>query len=271
MSQRLSRWGGYVALAYAAFCYAAFLAVFVYFILFTVGLVVPKTVNDGASVSLAHALMVDCALLLLFGIQHTIMARPAFKERLMSVVPAVAERSTFVLVASLCLGLLELAWAPLPGALWHTDNALAVALLWSVCAGGWVLLLVSTFLIDHFELFGLKQGWLRARRRERVEGEFKKPALYRVVRHPMMLGFLLGFWATPHMTYSHLTLSVGMTLYILVGIAFEERDLVRRFGASYLEYQRSVPKLIPWFRPRSEHRGAALESDRTGVGTPGAR
>jgi methanethiol S-methyltransferase len=252
MSQRLSRWGGYVALAYAAFCYVAFLAVFVYFILFTTGVLVPKTVNDGSLGSVARALMVDCSLLLLFGVQHTIMARPAFKARLMSVVPPAAERSTFVLAASLCLGLLEFAWAPLPGVLWHTDDALVVALLWSVCAGGWVLLLVSTFLIDHFELFGLKQGWLRARRRGHVESEFKKPALYRVVRHPMMLGFLLGFWATPSMTFSHLALSVGMTLYILVGIAFEERDLVHRFGAGYLAYQRSVPKLIPWFRARPE-------------------
>jgi len=259
MTQRLSRWGGLVALAYASFSYAAFLAVFVYFILFTVGLLVPKTVDDGPSVSVAHALVVDCALLLLFGVQHTVMARPAFKDRLLSVVPAAAERSTFVLIASLCLGLLVFAWAPLPGALWHTDNALAVALLSSLCAGGWVLLLVSTFLIDHFELFGLKQGWLRALRRERRESVFKKPALYRVVRHPMMLGFLLGFWATPHMTFSHLTLSVGMTLYILVGIAFEERDLVHRFGASYLEYQRSVPKLFPWFHARPEHGGRAAK------------
>jgi protein-S-isoprenylcysteine O-methyltransferase Ste14 len=257
MNQKLSRWGGYVGLAYAVLCYAIFLAVFSYFILFTTGLFVPKTVNNGASVSVLSALIIDCALLLLFGVQHTIMARPSFKERWMKLVPPAAERSTYVLIASLCLGLLMLGWVPLPGALWRTDNALSVALLWSVCAGGWALLLVSTFLIDHFELFGLKQGWLRARRAERVESEFKTPALYRVVRHPMMLGFLLGFWATPHMTTSHLALSIGMTLYILVGIAFEERDLVRRFGAGYLQYQRTVPKLLPGFRARSERRDRA--------------
>lgn len=250
MSQTFSRSGGYLALAYAASCYAVFLTVFVYFILFSVGLFVPKTVNDGPTVSVASALLIDCALLLLFGVQHTIMARPAFKERLTRIIPAVAERSTFVLVASVCLALLMFGWAPLPGTLWHTDHAPTVALLHSLCAGGWVLLLVSTFLIDHFELFGLKQGWLRALQKQRVESEFKKPALYRVVRHPMMLGFLLGFWATPDMTISHLALALGMTLYILVGIAFEERDLVQRFGKSYLEYQRSVPKLIPWFRAR---------------------
>jgi methanethiol S-methyltransferase len=252
MNQKLSRWGGYVAFVYAVLCYAAFLVVFVYFILFTTGLFVPKTVDDGPSVSALYALIIDGALLLLFGVQHTIMARPAFKDRWTKLVPAVAERSTFVLIASLCLGLLMLGWAPLPGVLWHTERALFVALLWSVCAGGWALLLVSTFLIDHFELFGLKQGWLRARRAERVESEFKTPALYRMVRHPMMLGFLLGFWATPHMTGSQLTLALGMTLYILVGIAFEERDLVRRFGAGYLQYKRSVPKLLPWFRARPE-------------------
>lgn len=260
MSQKLSRLGGYVALAYAASCYTTFLAVFTYFILFSVGLFVPKTVNDGAPSSVAQALLIDVALLLLFGVQHTIMARPAFKERLTRVIPAAAERSTFVLAASVCLGLLMFGWAPLPGTVWHTDHTPAVAVLYSVCAAGWTLLLASTFLIDHFELFGLKQGWLRALRKERVEGEFKKPALYRVVRHPMMLGFLLGFWATPNMTISHLTLAIGMTLYILVGIAFEERDLVRRFGQSYLEYQRSVPKLLPRLRGRPAHGEAAAKS-----------
>jgi methanethiol S-methyltransferase len=259
MDQKLSRAGGYVGLAYAAACYVAFMAVFVYFILFTIGLLVPKTTDDGAVLPITAALAIDGALLLSFAVQHTVMARPAFKDRLVALVPAFAERSTFVLLASLCLGALVLLWAPIPGVLWHTDSAVLSALLWSACAGGWALLLVSTFLIDHFELFGLKQGWLRACRRERVETEFKTPALYRVVRHPMMLGFLLGFWATPHMSISHLVLSLGMTLYILVGIAFEERDLVHRFGESYRRYQRAVPKLIPRLPTRREHDAASAK------------
>lgn len=250
MTQKLSRTGGYMALAYAVSCYAAFLAVFVYLILFSVGLFVPKTVNDGPSLPTPLALLIDCGLVLLFAVQHTIMARPAFKERWRKRVPEAVERSTFVLVASVCVALLELGWVPLPGALWQVENTTAVALLWSVCAGGWLLLLLSTFLIDHFELFGLKQAWMRARRSKPVEIAFKTPTLYRVVRHPMMLGFLLGFWATPHMTSSHFVLAAGMTVYILVGIGFEERDLLRRFGERYRGYQQSVPKLIPGWRTR---------------------
>jgi methanethiol S-methyltransferase len=252
MKQKLSRFGGYASFAYAVACYASFLAVFVYFILFAVGIIVPKTVNDGPALSVLQALTLDVALLLLFAVQHTIMARPSFKEHWTRHIPPVAERSTFVLLASVCLGLLIIGWAPVPGELWRTDAPIPVVLLWSICAGGWLLLLLSTFLIDHFELFGLKQGWMRVRQTEPAETAFKTPALYRVVRHPMMLGFLLGFWATPHMTLSRFVLAVGMTLYILVGIAFEERDLVRRFGDHYLRYQRSVPKLIPSWRRRSE-------------------
>jgi methanethiol S-methyltransferase len=250
MNQRLDNSRGYLALLYSVLSYAGFLAVFVYFILFTTGLVVPKTVDDGASASVLLALLIDGSLLLLFGLQHTVMARPAFKARMTKLIPPNSERSTFVLATSLCLALLIVGWTPPQGVLWHTNDPVATALLWSVCAGGWALLFVSTFLIDHFELFGLKQSWLRVRRVKPVETAFRTPALYRVVRHPMMLGFLLGFWATPHMTVSHFVLASGMTLYILVGIAFEERDLVRRFGASYLRYQRTVPKLIPGFSAR---------------------
>jgi protein-S-isoprenylcysteine O-methyltransferase Ste14 len=173
------------------------------------------------------------------------------------------ERSTFVLATSLCVALLIVGWAPLSGELWHTKNPIAVALLWSVCIGGWLLLLLSTFLIDHFELFGLKQALLRARRVEPVEIAFKTPALYRVVRHPMMLGFLLGFWATPHMTSSHFALATGMTLYILVGISFEERDLLRRFGESYRRYQQSVPMLLPGWRRRPEQGDQAAKGSST--------
>jgi len=252
MTQRLSRASGYACLAYAVASYAAFLAVFTYFILFTVGLLVPRTVDDGPALTVAQALTLDVGLLLLFGAQHTVMARPAFKERLMRRLSPSLERSTFVLVASLCLALLIVGWAPLAGELWRTNDPFAVALLWSVCAAGWLLLLVSTFLIDHFELFGLKQGWMRARGVEPAETAFKTPALYRVVRHPMMLGFLLGFWATPHMTVSRFVLATGMTLYILVGIAFEERDLVRRFGEHYRRYQQTVPMLVPRLRARPE-------------------
>lgn len=262
MNQNLSRTGGYASFSYAVACYAAFLAVFVYFILFTIGIIVPRSVNDGPALPVALALTLDVGLLLLFAVQHTIMARPVFKEHWTRLIPPAAERSTFVLLASVCLALLIVGWAPLPGELWRTDDPLLVVLLWSVCAGGWLLLLISTFLIDHFELFGLKQGWLRVRRAEPAETAFKTPALYRVVRHPMMLGFLLGFWATPHMTTSRFVLAAGMTLYILVGIAFEERDLVRRFGDHYRRYQRNVPKLIPGWRRRAD---GGLRAAKTGL------
>jgi methanethiol S-methyltransferase len=261
MTEKPSRVGGYVALAYAVSCYTVFLAVLSYLVLFTVGSFVPKTVNDGPSLPVLPALLIDCALMLLFAVQHTIMARPAFKQRWTRLVPVAAERSTFVLVASACVALLLLGWVPLPGELWHAQNASLAALLWSVCAGGWLLLLLSTFLIDHFELFGLKQGWLRARRTEPAETAFKQPALYRVVRHPMMLGFLLGLWATPRMTCSHFVLAAGMTLYILVGVRFEERDLLLRYGDSYQRYQQRVPKLMPGWRARPGPSGkSALES-----------
>jgi len=261
MDQKTSRLRDYVGLAYAGLCYLAFLSSFTYFVLFAVGLFVPKTVNDGAELPTLQALTIDTGLLLLFGVSHSLMARPAFKARWMRRVPAVAERSTYVLVASTCLAALTLAWVPLPGELWRTDDPLALVLLWSVCAGGWLLLLVSTFLIDHFELFGLKQGWMRVRRVEPAEIAFRTPALYRLVRHPMMLGFLLGFWATPHMSLSQFVLATGMTLYILVGISFEERDLVRRFGERYLRYQRSVPKLIPGLPGRREQSDGAARGE----------
>lgn len=259
MNQKPSRIASYAGLAYGLLCYAGFLGVFVFFILFSVGLFVPKTVDDGPLMSWPAALSLDCGLMLLFAVQHTIMARPAFKRVWKRWLPASVERSTFVLSASACVALLIAGWAPLPGELWRTENVAAVALLWTVCAAGWLTLLISTFLIDHFELFGLKQVWVRRHGAAVSEAVFKTPGLYRMVRHPMMLGFLLGFWATPRMTTSHFVLAAGMTLYILVGITFEERDLIRQFGERYRRYQRAVPGLFPRPRARPHPKAAKTE------------
>lgn len=236
-----------LAVLYGGACYTAFLATFLYAIAFVAGFGVPKHIDNGAQTPLWTALALDIALLALFAVQHSGMARPAFKRWWTRFVPPPIERSTFVLVSSAVLALLFWLWRPLPQVVWHVDAGLARGVLWGVSLFGWLLVLTSSFTINHFELFGLRQVWLHARGRVAKDDAFVIRAMYRIVRHPLMLGFLIAFWVTPTMTIGHLLFAAVVTGYIVVAVKFlEERDLVAVHGDTYRDYQRKVPMLLPW-------------------------
>lgn len=237
-----------LSLLYGGVCYVFFLAVFLYAIGFVGDFFVPKTIDSGPAASTGEALLVNVVLLLLFAVQHSVMARRWFKERWTRIVPQHLERSTYVLIASLVLALIFWQWRPLPGTVWSVGG-IGATLLWAAFALGWAIVLVTTFLIDHFDLFGLRQVWLHFRGREYTPVQFQTPGLYRYVRHPLYLGFLMAFWAIPEMSVGHLLFAAATTGYILVAIQFEERDLLRYHGEQYEEYRDRVPMLVP--RPRS--------------------
>ena len=230
--------------AYGCFAYLMFLGSFLYAIAFVGGLA-PKALDGLQDMPLAPALAIDLALLALFAVQHSVMARRWFKEWWTQYVHPVIERSTYVLCASLALIVLFWQWRPLGGEIWLVESPAARAALIGLCAFGWLLVLVTTFLIDHFDLFGLRQVWLYLVGRPYTRAQFVQPAPYRVVRHPLYLGFLLAFWMTPTMTVAHLVFAVATTAYIVLAIQFEERDLVHEHGAAYEEYRRRVPMLLP--------------------------
>jgi protein-S-isoprenylcysteine O-methyltransferase Ste14 len=242
---------------YALFAYAAFLAAFVYLTGFVAGWGVPKALDDGPSGSPALAVVIDVSLALFFGLAHSVMARAGFKRIWTKVVPAAAERSTYVLVASAQLALLAWQWRPIALEVWTTSGALAL----TVCAlqvTGWTIALLSTYLIDHFELFGLRQAFgVRAQ-----PPRLRTPLLYSWVRHPLYFGTLLAFWSAPTMSAGHLLFSTLFTLYILIGARHEERDLVRMFGDEYRRYQAAVPMLIPLPRRSSGPRLAAASASK---------
>src|SRR5215510_12838879 len=240
-----------VILGYAVLVYAAFLAVLGYAIGFFIGAGVPKGIDAGPRSPWPLAVAIDLLLLLLFAIQHTVMARPWFKRRWTRLVPAPAERATFVLGASLLLALLVWQWRPAGGTVWHLRGPAAGALL-ALYAIGWVVAVGSTFMINHFDLFGLRQAYLHARGAAYRPPPFTERALYGRVRHPLMAGFVIVFWAAPVMTAGHLLFAAAATGYILLGIRFEERDAGRDLGEAYRAYRRRVPALIPavWPRPR---------------------
>src|SRR5207344_2001079 len=208
---------------------------------------VPKSIDAGAPVPLAEALIVDIFLLGLFAVQHSVMARRSFKRWWTQIVPPAVERSTYVLAATLALALLLWQWRPITEpVIWRIEDPAAVNSIWVIFWLGWAILLLATFLINHFELFGLRQVFSRLIGREIPETEFKTPFIYRYVRHPIYLGFLLGFWAAPVMTAGHLLFSIGAAGYILVGIWFEERDLIAQFGDQYRRYRNQVGMLLPF-------------------------
>lgn len=240
-----------VYLAFALLAYALFFATFLYLIGFVGNLPgLPRTVDSGPTSGLATAVVVNLALIALFGVQHSVMARSGFKRAWTKIVPKPVERSFYVLFASLALIALFLFWRPIPGELWRIENAAGQAVMWALFAAGWLMVLISTFLINHFELFGLQQVWLHARGREAAAPIFRKPLFYRKVRHPIYSGFFLAFWATPVMSYGHLLLAAGMSVYMLIGIRHEERDLVELFGDDYHAYRREVGMLAPRLRRR---------------------
>jgi protein-S-isoprenylcysteine O-methyltransferase Ste14 len=225
--------------------YLIFLLTFVYAIGFLADVVVPKGVNDGVAEPLWRALLIDAALLSLFAIQHSVMARPWFKRRWTRVVSPAIERSTYVLAASLVLALAMWQWRPLPQEVWSVDAGWARATLWTVHALGWAVLLLATFQIGHFDLFGLKQTLARARERAYTEPGFREPWLYRLVRHPIMVGFLIAFWATPDMSVGRLVFVGTASAYILVAVRFEEHDLRHQLGEEYERYRTEVPGFVP--------------------------
>jgi protein-S-isoprenylcysteine O-methyltransferase Ste14 len=246
---------GLFALAYGVIVYAAFFAAFLYLIVFVGGdalgafLALPKTVDAGASpVPAGYGVLVNIALLLAFGLQHTIMARQSFKRVWTRIVPKSAERSTFVLATTAVLIALFYYWTPLPAIVWQVESPLWTAVLMALFASGWALVLLSTFLINHFELFGLAQVWRAFQKQEAPAPRFMTPMLYNGVRHPLYLGFLIAFWSTPTMTAGHLLFAAIWSAYIFVAIGYEERDLVRLFGDRYRQYQARVPMILPFGR-----------------------
>lgn len=238
----------FLILLYGAAAYAIFFVTFLYAIGFVSGLVVPKTIDSGATAPLFESLTVNLALLSLFAIQHSVMARPAFKAWWTQYVPKPIERSTYVLLASLALDLLFWQWRPLPAVVWHVASPQLATAILAVSFLGWLLVLLSTFLINHFELFGLQQVFNAMFHRQEVAPRFRTPFLYKIVRHPLYLGFIIAFWVTPTMTVGHLLFAAVTTGYILVAVVFEEHDLIDLFGDEYRDYRRRVSMLIPWRR-----------------------
>ncbi|MEO8020463.1 methanethiol S-methyltransferase [Polaromonas sp.] len=246
---------GLFSFLYGVVAYVAGMAALLYFVGFSGNLLVPRSVDVGASAPVGVALRTDLLLLAMFGIQHSVMARQGFKRWWTRVVPAALERSTYLLATCAVLVAMFWFWLPIKAPIvWQVDHSVGVALLWSLFGLGWLLALLSTFLINHFELFGLQQVLARLTRRAMPEAQFRTPLLYRYVRHPLYAGLLLGLWSVPVMTGGRLLFALGLSAYILIGIAFEERDLLQQFGDRYRRYREQVGMLFP--RTRSSRRMA---------------
>ena len=230
---------------YGVICYGIFFGTFLYAIGFVGNFIVPKSMDSGADGTFTEALIINVLLLGVFAVQHSVMARKGFKELWTKVIPEVIERSTYVLLSSLALLLLFWQWRPMGDVIWDVSGSNLGTMLIAISLVGWLLVLVSTFLINHFELFGLKQVFFNLKGRESTYGEFKTPGIYKFVRHPIYFGFTVAFWATPIMTVAHLIYAVATLGYVIIGIFLEERDLVATFGDEYKEYKSQVSMLIP--------------------------
>lgn len=239
-----------IFLLYGVFAYVCFVGTFVYAVGFVGNIIVPKTIDGTPEVPLLQALLTNTALLLLFALQHSIMARPAFKRWWTKFVPEPIERSTFVLLTCVCLGLMMSQWQPMGGVIWSVESPVLQGVLMAVYLLGYAIVLVSSFLINHFDLFGLRQVWLYFQGKPYTNSPFRTPFLYKAVRHPLYMGFIIAFWATPLMTVTHLLFALATTGYILTAIQLEERDLITQFGDRYRNYRRSAPMLIPFLKKR---------------------
>lgn len=244
-------------LIYGVVAYIIFLATFLYAIGFVSSLLVPKHIDSIPDTPLSNALLINAALLTLFALQHSVMARPAFKKWWTRIVPEPIERSTYVLFASICLIVLFYYWQPLGGVIWDVESPVLRLALQTLSMAGFSIVLVSTFLINHFDLFGLRQVWLYAMGKHYETLPFRTPLFYKYVRHPLYLGFLIAFWSTPTMTVAHLFFAIMTTGYIMTAIQLEENDLVKAFGKRYREYKQSAPMIIPFLR--SKHKAADMD------------
>ena len=247
-----------LTIGYAATCYAVFVVAFVYSIGFVGSVAVPRSIDHGVAAPIGEAIVVNVLLLGFFAVQHTVMARPAFKRWWTRFVPRPIERSTYVLLSSLVLFLLFWQWRTMPSVVWDVTWPPGRIGLWILFGLGWAVVFSATFMINHFDLFGLRQVYLASRGRPYTDLNFRTPLLYRFVRHPIMLGFIIAFWAIPTMTVGHLVFAVATTAYILIALQFEEHDLGTALGDQYREYRRRVPMLIPGF-----HRGTDTSVPKT--------
>ena len=241
--------GRLAAVLYGLVAYLVFLVSFLYAIGFVGNLFVPKSIDSGPETPLSTALLVNISLLAAFAIQHSVMARPAFKKQWTKIIPEAIERSTYVLLASLLLILLFWQWRALPNEVWYVENQFGNLALQALFWLGWILVLLSTYIIDHFDLFGLRQVFIHFRGSEASPPEFKEVGFYKFVRHPLLLGFIIAFWATPRMSVGHLLFAAVTTVYMLIAIQLEERDLQASLGEDYTQYRQRVSMIIPW-RPR---------------------
>jgi protein-S-isoprenylcysteine O-methyltransferase Ste14 len=255
----MKRW---LIFLYGVVSYAIFFGTFLYAIGFVGNLLVPKSIDSARETSLGIALLINAGLLGVFAIQHSVMARPAFKRWWTRIIPKEAERSTYTLLSSVALIAMFAFWEPIGGVVWHVESALGQGLLYAGFAFGWALVLVSTFLINHFDLFGLRQVWLQLRRKPYTALPFKTPVLYRYVRHPLYVGWFFAFWCTPTMTVAHLVFAIATTAYILIAIQLEERDLVAEHP-EYAQYRKRVPMLVPFTKRRDEAKQATAVANST--------
>jgi len=237
--------GRLFALVYGLVSYVFFLIAFLYAIGFVWNFLVPKGIDGGTAEPFLISLLINLALLGLFAVQHSVMARPGFKEKWTKIVPKPVERSTYVLLASLILLLLYWQWRPMPEPIWNVENTAGVYFLWILSASGFLLVLLATFAINHFDLFGLRQVFIYFKRKEYTDLILKTSLFYKFIRHPIMLGFIIAFWATPQMSVGHLIFAIGTTGYIFIGIFFEERDLLKHLGENYRRYRERTPMILP--------------------------
>jgi protein-S-isoprenylcysteine O-methyltransferase Ste14 len=240
--------GKAIALLYGLVCYLLFFFTFLYAIGFTGNFIVPKGIDDGAEGPFVLSIIINLALMGLFAVQHSVMARPGFKKWWTNYVPRPIERSTYVLLTSLALILLYHLWQPMTGTVWSITEPALRNVIWAIFALGWGVVLLSTFMIGHFDLFGVQQVLFHMQGKKLPKPEFKEPGFYKFVRHPIMTGFIIAFWATPDMTVGHLLFAAVTTVYILIAIQLEERDLIALLGKAYVNYRKRVPALIPFIK-----------------------